>query len=312
MFARLGDLGPVRPGRPDGRGRRLRRRDRAEGHAADPDHRARPASPSTPTRLLRMFRRLSFRSALTATLATRMMPVLAADSQRLAEAQRTRPGGARGGARGRVALLSAVVGGSLDRAMDVAATLEVRGFATPRRAGRARGGASAARSRATTSPSRRRRRRSSRWRSPGAWPAPPRSPPTRASRCRSAPARSRSSAALVAAALLPFCDRRGIDAMSGAVLSLRERHLPLPGRRAPGARRRQPEIAPGEFCLLAGLSGSGKSTLLRAACGLAPHFHGGRFAGRVHAGRPGHARARARRGSARSPARCFRTPRRSS
>jgi energy-coupling factor transport system ATP-binding protein len=40
-------------------------------------------------------------------------------------------------------------------------------------------------------------------------------------------------------------------------------------------------LAPGEFCLLAGLSGSGKSTLLRAACGLAPHFHGGRFGGRV-------------------------------
>jgi energy-coupling factor transport system ATP-binding protein len=41
------------------------------------------------------------------------------------------------------------------------------------------------------------------------------------------------------------------------------------------------EIDPGEFCLLAGLSGSGKSSLLRAACGLVPHFHGGRFAGRV-------------------------------
>ncbi|HWF33405.1 MAG TPA: energy-coupling factor transporter transmembrane component T [Solirubrobacteraceae bacterium] len=86
-----------------------------------------------PDELLRIFRRLSFRSALTATLATRMLPVLAADSQRLAEAQRTRPGGAPGGARGRVALLGAVVAGSLDRAMDVAATLEVRGFAAPRR-----------------------------------------------------------------------------------------------------------------------------------------------------------------------------------
>lgn len=89
-----------------------------------------------PDELLRGFRRLSFRSALTATIATRMLPVLAADSQRLAEAQRTRPGGApRGarGARGRIALLSAVVGGSLDRAMDVAATLEVRGFAVSRR-----------------------------------------------------------------------------------------------------------------------------------------------------------------------------------
>lgn len=84
-----------------------------------------------PDELLRIVRRLSFRSALTATLATRMLPVLAADSQRLAEAQRTRPGGGPGGARGKVALISAVVGGSLDRAMDVAATLEVRGFAAP-------------------------------------------------------------------------------------------------------------------------------------------------------------------------------------
>jgi energy-coupling factor transport system permease protein len=93
-----------------------------------------------PDELLRIFRRLSFRSALTATLATRMLPVLAADSQRLAEAQRTRPGGAPGGTRGKVALISAVVGGSLDRAMDVAATLEVRGFAgpPPERSGRRR------------------------------------------------------------------------------------------------------------------------------------------------------------------------------
>jgi energy-coupling factor transport system permease protein len=85
-----------------------------------------------PDELLRLFRRFSFRSALTATLATRMIPLLAADAQRLAEAQRTRPGGAPGGARAKVALLSAVVGGSLDRAMDVAATLEVRGFAARR------------------------------------------------------------------------------------------------------------------------------------------------------------------------------------
>jgi energy-coupling factor transport system permease protein len=86
-----------------------------------------------PDQLLRGMRRLSFRSALTATLATRMLPVLAADSQRIAEAQRTRPHGSARGARGRVALLSAVIGGSLDRAMDVAATLEVRGYAAARR-----------------------------------------------------------------------------------------------------------------------------------------------------------------------------------
>jgi energy-coupling factor transport system ATP-binding protein len=41
------------------------------------------------------------------------------------------------------------------------------------------------------------------------------------------------------------------------------------------------DVEAGEFCLLAGLSGHGKSTLLRAASGLVPHFHGGRFAGRV-------------------------------
>jgi energy-coupling factor transport system permease protein len=92
-----------------------------------------------PDELLRGFRRLSFRSALTATVATRMLPVLAADSQRIAEAQRTRASGAPRGARGRVALLSAVVGGSLDRAMDVAATLEVRGFAVAPRRRRERG-----------------------------------------------------------------------------------------------------------------------------------------------------------------------------
>jgi energy-coupling factor transport system permease protein len=83
-----------------------------------------------PDELLAVFRRHSFRSALTASLATRMIGVLAADSQRLAEAQRTRPDGGAGGARARVRLLSAIVGSSLDRSMDVAATLELRGFAT--------------------------------------------------------------------------------------------------------------------------------------------------------------------------------------
>jgi len=43
-------------------------------------------------------------------------------------------------------------------------------------------------------------------------------------------------------------------------------------------------VAPGEFCVVAGLSGSGKSTLLRAAAGLVPHFHGGSFSGTVTVG----------------------------
>jgi energy-coupling factor transport system permease protein len=89
-----------------------------------------------PDALLRIVRRLSFRSALTASLAVRMIPLLAADAGRLAEAQRTRPDGGARGARGRVALLGAVLTGSLDRALDVAATLELRGFATAPRAPR--------------------------------------------------------------------------------------------------------------------------------------------------------------------------------
>jgi energy-coupling factor transport system permease protein len=78
-----------------------------------------------PDELLRLFRRVSFRSALTAALATRMVPVLARDGRRLAEARRCRidePG--------RVAVFRAVASGALDRAADVAATLEVRGYRT--------------------------------------------------------------------------------------------------------------------------------------------------------------------------------------
>jgi energy-coupling factor transport system permease protein len=82
-----------------------------------------------PDELLRSFRRLSFRSALTAALATRMVPVLARDARRLAEAQRCRPGPPPS----RLALVRAVATGALDRAVDVAATLEVRGYGSARR-----------------------------------------------------------------------------------------------------------------------------------------------------------------------------------
>jgi energy-coupling factor transport system ATP-binding protein len=41
------------------------------------------------------------------------------------------------------------------------------------------------------------------------------------------------------------------------------------------------ELEPGELVTVLGPSGSGKSTLLRALAGLVPHFHGGRFEGRV-------------------------------
>ena len=76
-----------------------------------------------PDQLLRGIRRVSFRSALTAALAVRLVPVLQRDGRRLAEARRCRVDEP-----GRVAVLRAVASGALDRAADVAATLEVRGY----------------------------------------------------------------------------------------------------------------------------------------------------------------------------------------
>ncbi|HWX45586.1 MAG TPA: ATP-binding cassette domain-containing protein, partial [Solirubrobacteraceae bacterium] len=66
-----------------------------------------------------------------------------------------------------------------------------------------------------------------------------------------------------------------------SILSLRNVTYHYPGAERPALDDVSLDVQAGEFCLLAGLSGHGKSTLLRAACGLVPHFHGGRFAGRV-------------------------------
>ncbi len=88
-----------------------------------------------PDDLLRAFRRVSFRSALTAALATRMVPVLARDARRLHDAQRC----IAGEPAPRRAVVRAVAAGALDRAVDVAATLEVRGYGAARRAPRGGG-----------------------------------------------------------------------------------------------------------------------------------------------------------------------------
>ena len=76
-----------------------------------------------PDELLRALRSRSLRAGVTAALATHLIPVLARDGRRLAEAQRTLSG-----TPPRLAVLRAVTAGALDRATDVAATLEVRGF----------------------------------------------------------------------------------------------------------------------------------------------------------------------------------------
>jgi energy-coupling factor transport system permease protein len=84
-----------------------------------------------PDELMRSLRRISYRSALTAALASRLVPVLARDASRMSEAARCRPRPP-----GRTALARAALGGALERSLDLAAALEVRGYADARRPAR--------------------------------------------------------------------------------------------------------------------------------------------------------------------------------
>jgi energy-coupling factor transport system permease protein len=82
-----------------------------------------------PDRVLRLLRSVARRSAMTAGLVTRMVPLALADGARLREASALR--GPAAEPVGRAALARRVVEGSLDRAVDVAATLELRGHSLP-------------------------------------------------------------------------------------------------------------------------------------------------------------------------------------
>ena len=226
-----------------------------------------------PDELLRAFRRLSFRSALTAALATRMVPVLARDARRFRDAQRCRPGKPAS----RLALARAVTAGALDRAVDVAATLEVRGYG-----GSAR-------------PARRHRPwsrhdfefaaatlvlaglgdRGGRGRL-----GVVRRVPVAGGAGRRGGARARRGAA----GRRPAAVRRPQGDRPMSELVLERVTYTYPDAARPALADVSLRVEPGEFVVVAGGSGSGKSTLLRAAAGLVPHFHGGEFVGRLVAG----------------------------
>jgi energy-coupling factor transport system permease protein len=79
-----------------------------------------------PDRILRALRPWAARSALAASLVSRLVPLAAADAARLGEAARLR--GPAAAPVGRAALARRLIAGSLDRSVDVAATLELRGY----------------------------------------------------------------------------------------------------------------------------------------------------------------------------------------
>lgn len=94
-----------------------------------------------PDRVLRALRPFAGRSALTATLVSRLVPVTTADASRLRDAAQLRGPGASPVGRG--SLARRLLAGSLDRAVDVAATVELRGYGldaprAPRPSGRSR------------------------------------------------------------------------------------------------------------------------------------------------------------------------------
>jgi energy-coupling factor transport system permease protein len=87
-----------------------------------------------PDEVLRLFRRRGMRSALTVTVATRMVSVLQRDAARYDDGRRCRGAGEPS----RLAVVRTVTTGALDRALDVSAALELRGYGVRRTADRGR------------------------------------------------------------------------------------------------------------------------------------------------------------------------------
>ncbi len=82
---------------------------------------------------LSLMSRLSFRTGLVLSLACRLLPVFSHDAERISDAQRARgveldAGRRRARIAARVPLLAALLSQSLERAVDVAASMEARGF----------------------------------------------------------------------------------------------------------------------------------------------------------------------------------------
>ena len=263
-----------------------------------------------PDRVLRLLRPLARRSALTATLIARLVPLAAADHARLGEAAAAaRPGrGACGpccaGAPARRGLARPRGG----RCRDAGAARATRAGAP----GSARGAPSGA-VRGPLPGSRYRDRRDRRRRAIAGVGALRLLSDRRAS--TSARPRSPLPLACPCSPPLPFAAaRRG---WSAAWLSrwsaIGRLALPLPG--APRATRSSTSTSrssPGELVVLAGRSGSGKTTLLRACCGLVPHYHGGDVRGEAARRRASTFASTGRPSSAAPSASSARTPRRRS
>ena len=240
-----------------------------------------------PDKVMRALRPVAQRSALTATLVSRLVPVAAADAGRLRDAAPAARAGGGGGGEGAAGAAAArrvarprrrrggdaraarlqprrAAGGAAARAEPLRRPL-LRGRRGGPRGGDRRQGASA---RTTSTPIRRSRS------SVGTGDAR-RSPWAGAVVAGAGGARPAAGGGEVAVSELAI--RRG----AAPALAVEGLTYSYPRAAAPALADVSLEVAPGEFVLLAGRSASGKSTLLRAACGLVPHFHGGEVEGRV-------------------------------